>query len=295
MSDCALCRQTRPLLNSHAIPAFAVRWIKETAASPYLRGAENPNLRRQDIGTIKLLCKECETRFSRDEGIFSENIFNPYVRDELDEKGCGQGQIKAFQYGPWLLRFAISLQWRVLATRPNRSKNEAVLGGVEEIWRKFLLGERGDTGIWENHMLFLQSLGGAAIPTDLKLGSKVNMYIMHSVDATTVTSDNGRYLGIYSKIGPIAFYTPLKPRRLKGNSDSKIHMQGKIKATPNLHNGWLNEFIFITRPNEAYSSISEKQSDKMRDWVLKNPDRVRNSMSYHLLNVDFKLERDRGT
>lgn len=293
--ECKLCKNNGPLRDSHVIPAFAVRWIKSTAATPFIRGAESPNLRKQDIGTTKLLCQACETRFSQDEGIFAEKVFKRYVSEELDEKGRRTGRIPTFDYESWLLRFVISMQWRVLATRPNRVADEKVLGEIEWTWRQFLLGERGDTGVWENYMIFMSSFGGVDIPAGLRLGKRVNMYIVHSVDATTVSSESGRHLGIYSKLGPIALYTPVKPRELKGNADARVHRNGSIKSAPNLGNGWLNQFMFITRPNEAHREISDRQLGKMTREVLSNPIRAGNSMSFHLLEVDFELEKNWGT
>lgn len=291
LGKCRLCGEVRELQNSHVIPAFAVRWIKETSATPYLRSAESPNLRKQDIGTTQLLCRDCEGRFSYYEDLFARNIFTPYVCEELDEKGCGRGRIKGLDYADWLLKFAISLQWRVLVTRPEKIGEEAELTCIESIWRQYLLEKRGDTGVYENHIIFLSSLGGATIPAGLKLGRRVNMYLLHSVDGTVVSSDNNRYLGIYSKIGPVAFYTAIRPHAVKGNGDSRIHMRGTVKTAPILRNGWLNQFIFITRPNEGYGEISEKQQVKLDNEISKNPERVLQSMSPHLKRVDYELER----
>lgn len=294
MTECRLCGRQEVLRDSHVIPAFAVRWIKETSATSYIRGVEIPNLRKQDIDTIKLLCQDCETRFSRAEGAFTENIFTPYVSKELDERGCARGYIKEFNYGEWLLKFALSLQWRVLAARLYRVEDEAALVDIEKTWRQFLLDQCNDSGATETHMLFLSSLADAVIPDGLKLGQRVNMYLLHSVDATTVASDSGRYLGVYSKIGPIAFYTPVKPPALEGNPESKLHMRGRIRVAQELKNMRLKQFILETRPNEVHREISERQLKKMTQDTLSNPERALNSMSFHLLNTDFELERRKG-
>jgi hypothetical protein len=282
-------------MDSHLLPAFAARWIKETSPTPYLRDAVTPNLRKQDTRTAKLLCQGCETRFSQDEGNFAKTIFSPYVTKELDEKGCGRGNIRAFQYDEWLLRFALSLQWRTILTRPNAVYGETSFVVIEETWRQFLLGQRRDSGVWETHMIFLSSLAGAVIPAGLKLGCRVNSYLLGTVDATTISSQDNQKAGIYSKIGPIAFFTPLRPLVLKGNSDSKLHMRGTIKVGQKLRNEWLGQFIFVTRPNEVYRTVSEKQQIRMAKDFLANPERTRETMSFHALEVDFKLERENNT
>jgi hypothetical protein len=41
MSKCALCHNVKELKDSHIIPAFVYRWIKETSATGYLTFSEN--------------------------------------------------------------------------------------------------------------------------------------------------------------------------------------------------------------------------------------------------------------
>lgn len=221
MDECRLCRGPGPLRDSHTIPAFAVRWIKETSPTPYLRNPLTPNPRKQDVGTTKLLCQACETRFSQVEGTFAENIFLPYVTKELDETGCGRGKIRTFDYDTRLLRFALSLQWRTLLSMPDDIRNNTDYVAIETTWRQFLLGQRRDSGVWETHMIFLSSLAGATMSGDIKLGRRVNSYLLHNVDATTVESQNRRKSGIYSKIGPIVLFTPVRPIILSGFKNRK--------------------------------------------------------------------------
>jgi len=41
-----------------------VNWLKQKSATGYLRRATKPNLRRQDVQTIELLCAECEAHLA---------------------------------------------------------------------------------------------------------------------------------------------------------------------------------------------------------------------------------------
>lgn len=292
MGNCRLCGSVGPLRDSHSIPAFAVRWIKETSPMPFLRNPLTPNLRKQDVDTSKLLCERCEISFSKDEGTFAQKIFFPFVHEELDAKGVGQGIIRTFDYEEWLLRFVISLQWRTLLSLPAGSALESLYTEIEVAWRQFLIGKRPDTGLWENHMIFLSSLAGAQIPASMELGRRVNSYILRSVDATSVESTRGRLRGgIYSKLGPIVFYTAVRPTKLASSTDSRLHMRGTIKVGQKMNDGWLGGFIFHTRPNEAFCELSPKQKEKMTKDMLANPDKTRSSMSFHALEFDFRLEK----
>src|SRR5262245_9124045 len=96
---CNLCLCDRQLRESHVIPKFVAKWLKDSSATGYLRQGIEPNLRKQDFSTAQLLCSDCENRFSRLENLFAETIFFPYLNDGKRE----------FEYTDWLLKFSVSL------------------------------------------------------------------------------------------------------------------------------------------------------------------------------------------
>jgi len=63
-SICALCNDCAPLMKSHIVPKFTSEWLKRTSATGYLREAVQPNKRKQDFTTFRLLCANCEGIFS---------------------------------------------------------------------------------------------------------------------------------------------------------------------------------------------------------------------------------------
>jgi hypothetical protein len=48
ITPCRLCGEMKELQESHILPGFVYRWMKETSATGYLRFAQQPNLRVQD-------------------------------------------------------------------------------------------------------------------------------------------------------------------------------------------------------------------------------------------------------
>ena len=72
---CKFCGNTKELKESHLIPSFAGKWLKDTSPSPFLRQAIKPNVRRQDIIKEYLLCGDCEHYFSTFEDAFAKKIF----------------------------------------------------------------------------------------------------------------------------------------------------------------------------------------------------------------------------
>jgi hypothetical protein len=89
--------------NSHVIPAFVYRWLKETSATGYLRTAIKPNVRVQDGPRRYWFCRRCEDTMGRHERAFSDSLFPSIV----------SGAPAPYPHGPWLSRFLASVVLRV--------------------------------------------------------------------------------------------------------------------------------------------------------------------------------------
>lgn len=98
ISICYLCKKEAILQESHLIPSFVGKWLKKTSITGYFRQSINPNLRKQDLLKQHLLCKDCEIMISKYEDKFFEDIFFPYVNEELDEWGIAQSKVKEIIY-----------------------------------------------------------------------------------------------------------------------------------------------------------------------------------------------------
>ena len=300
LSKCALCLKEKELLDSHIIPAFAFKWIKNTSATGFLRTAITPNLRQQDGLKSKLLCKRCEGLLNDYETLFTKNIFYPYVETELDDSGIATGRIKYFGYDDWLLRFIISLHWRFLVTKDYSSGSDLakfgkVLDDIKEYWRQFLLKEKNHTGKCESYIIFFQNLASGEGYFPPNMNDKINYYLLRSTDGGPVISEGKNKLGVFSKIGPIAFLTTIKPDKLKNTTDSQVHMRGKVKTAQHLYNPILNRFFFIDRPNEVIPKMnfSKRQWDKIENSYKKNLDRAEKSMTLKAVEADMLLKMKR--
>jgi hypothetical protein len=297
MADsCKLCGNEATLQESHILPAFALRWLKETGATTYLRTAATPNKRVQDARKMPLLCQGCETLFSKDEDEFARVIFRPYVEKGLNADGEGTEAIPEFRHNEWLLRLIISVHWRLLVSEGTcniPTQYWPILSTFEETWRHFLLRRRPDTGICETHVAFLSSLTAAEGGGLLHLGKNVNYYILRTVDGTLVCSHTKKRLAVYSKLGPIAFYTAIMPSSLKGTVESKVRMRGSIKTSQHMQNVEFNRFMLVTRPNEVQNAyaISERQNENILKDMTANPEKTLNSLSHKAFMADKRIER----
>ena len=99
------------------------------------------------------MCEECETLFSTWEGQFARRIYTPYQDGELQD----------VVYGPWLMKFAVSVSWRAAKATleaGDRLPDELVghVTRAERAWREFLLDRTRSPGPFEQHVFLLDPL-----------------------------------------------------------------------------------------------------------------------------------------
>lgn len=198
MPSCALCNADAPLVQSHVIPAFVYRWMKETGATGYIRSADNPNKRTQDGLKIPLLCVECEGLFNQFETPFATNVFYPIEKDVV---------LRA-PYGPWMLKFCVSVSWRVLtyflrdnadeaAPPETRADMSAALGR----WSGFLTGKYPHPDRFEQHLMRLSPITEHIEPN---MPDSMNRYLMRVSDIYLVGGPG--ILMTYAKFGAFALF-----------------------------------------------------------------------------------------
>jgi hypothetical protein len=179
LERCALCLQDRDLLESHIVPKFVGRYLKGSSGTGGFRTNHTPNRSVQDLEKRRLLCAECELRFSKDEAAFAERAFKPYLESAAD-----------ITYDTWLMRFGVSLLWRTAVTEVNDPGLSAATAGQvkahAERWRAFLLGQPGHGPIEGVHAVLM--------PLQLRLakdaaGTRRFSYPLRAVDRTIFAFD----------------------------------------------------------------------------------------------------------
>jgi hypothetical protein len=155
VGQCRLCGSVGPLEHGHIVPKFIFRWLKNASATGYLRGGPDFNLRKQDGPRDYWLCGACEDRFNRWETAFCTQVFLPLTADAAPR----------VNYGDWLIRFCVSVSWRVLMmfreaaefeSKPTWLKQEVANALVE--WARFLRDEAPNPGRFEQHLFPLSEL-----------------------------------------------------------------------------------------------------------------------------------------
>lgn len=283
---CALCREAGPIRDSHLIPGFVSKWVKETSATGYLRGALEPNKRMQDYPTIKLLCDACENRFSVWEQYFAETVFKPYVKDW---KGT-------FAHDARLLKFVVSLAWRTIETmgltKATTSGNDISLiragQDARRIWRKYLLGERPNPGKSEHYLVLM----GPVEESNKTLPRGYHTYTLRAVDATPIS--NKRSIGTYVKFPGIVFFSPIVPRRREGWGKAKVLNEGTIGQPERYTDSHFWGFYLARIGRVFQNPLSERQLGKIGDQIVKNPGKAAGSKTFEAMEWAQGREENDG-
>lgn len=163
LGQCRLCGAESELQESHVLPAFISRWLRDSSGNSHLRSGEMPNKRIQDGHKRYWLCCACEQLFSASETRFASNLFYPYTQDAT----------KPVTYCPWLLHSCVSVSWRVLQFFRDETSFEGydfdaleAIASADQAWKQFLLGRSPHPGHFEQHLLPMGAIEYSSAGTD---------------------------------------------------------------------------------------------------------------------------------
>ncbi|NVJ10683.1 SEC-C domain-containing protein [Myxococcus sp. AM001] len=257
-NTCRLCKQTGQLRESHIFPKFVFRWLTRTGGE-YFRGTANPNLRVQDGPKERLLCGDCEQRFSVREKWFAEKVFKPYIE---------QGEVR-FDYDSALFYFAVSLLWRILendlrALHPSLAHFRAQLVGAEEQWRMYLLGGQIPPVANEVH-IFATDVG---LVDNEQPVEGFNLYMARTLDGEVI---GGRTrCAVYAKLPRFIFFGAITPTEQRAEDGTLVaHNGGVLRIPQRLSDGSLGEFL-IDRVRVAREKMVKGMSDLQQARVEKH-------------------------
>lgn len=284
LQKCRLCQKTAFLRNSHMLPSFVFKWLKASSATGFLRFGKNVDKRVQDGIKRYWLCDHCEQLFCGWEQQFASKVFHPLTADG--------GQ--SIEYGDWMLKFCVSISWRVLSTFVEDDSLENFNANQKEAsrralltWSRFLLGFERHPGPYEQHFLPMGLLGD--ISGD-QLPSNINRYMLRSVDATPAVGRGGAI--IYTKLERfiiVGFIDIESPRQWVG---TKIHVRsGRVgQGNFTLPKGFGAFLLERCRMGaELQEGMSEKQKDTIEQSMRTNRDRLLTSETLQALHQDVRL------
>lgn len=277
IDTCRLCQQERELVQSHIIPNFVIKWLKKSGATPFLREQGSPDTRIQDKKEY-LLCSECEQKFSAWEGKFADYIFYPVIRQQKE----------TFEYDEWLLKFIISISWRLLVTSftdTNVEDNES-LERAERDWRRILLGKDSlSTTTRDHHLILLGETESA--PSDFPEGWE--FYASRGIDGTTVHVDDGVH--VYAKFPQMYFISCINPESIDGVDTARVGQSGIIETPQMIHSPWSEIPVRAAEDISGEKSSSHEQ-EKILTHIQEHPEQLADSKTIETIRRKLKRQGD---
>jgi hypothetical protein len=284
--QCRLCGVESTLQLSHILPAFVIRWLRESSGTGKIRLGTSPNRRVQGGLKRHWLCTSCENRLSRSETSFAEKLFYPYINRKSSK----------FIYCEWLLHFCVSISWRVLQHyKDNGSlKNYepdamAFIAQAERTWKAFLRGQLPHPGRFSQHFFPLDGIDAIQYESE-NLSPNINRYLMRTIDTDIVRGKGANF--VYSKLGRfliLGFIREDRPSRWQG---AKVHVKtGRIE-----HCGYTipKEFFEYVntkarREAELISGLSPRQADKIDQAYRENINTFVGSDAFIAMQHDIRM------
>jgi hypothetical protein len=278
---CELCAKHAPLLQSHVLPAFVFKWLKQAG---HIRYAEAPNRRSQDGVKRNWLCRECEDLFNSFETPFASRIFHPYDLNRSIR----------IRYGEWMLKFCASVAWRSLLHLKQDQQvtqfNERQVGLVDDAlrtWSRYLRGEYKHTGSFELHLLPFDEIAHTG---GHKFSPNINRYLTRAIDINAGSSNSMCFT--YSKLGPFAVFGFIQSDHSQQWKGTKVsHRGGWFEpgnyTLPRQLMDFLNERA--SRTSKAMEKISATQQKKIADSLKADPERFLQSGLFRAMQRDIEM------
>jgi len=281
---CRLCEQEAELAESHIIPSFIYKWLKESSVTGHFRFGETVNRRVQDGFKTYLLCHDCENRFGAWENAFAQKIFMPLHEDRIMST-----------YGPWLLKFCASISWRILTFFKDsldlKHFSPEMLKSADDalnIWREFLLDKKPNPDKCEQHMLPFR--GFITDRNDSELPSNFNRYVSRSVDIDAACSKSQAY--VYAKMCRILLIGFIQMDHRERWRDTKVHAKhGTLeKQHYSIPIDVRNFMYYKARKAQKVSrTMSTRQWNKVGKDYERNLDKFPDSEMFRAITHDFIL------
>ena len=267
---CHLCGTCSELQNSHVLPAFVYRWLRKSSPTGHIRFGTNANLRTQDGVKQHWFCSSCESCLSEYENIFANNFFYPCIEhDGLPEN----------KYGPWLLKFCVSISWRVLhfireidSLDDYSEEKLKLLAAAESTWKEYLLDHQPHPSQFYQHLWLPVT---PVLVTD-GVAPNINRHILRHTEMDLVSTDEE--LLVYAKLPRFYIFGVVQYQRTSDWQGTKINAnQGLIPHNQQVPSGipkYVNSRAY--RAKELLNSISDNQKKKvnkanaltdMRAWL----------------------------
>ena len=201
-----------------------------------------------------------------------------------------------FWYGPWLLKFAVSLGWRAIQFRRLEGIEESptldsMTLDMERHLSQFLLGKEPAVGPYTQHIYPVGALASPVTP-----GSPfLSRYLARAVQIDFLRNDDLSEMMVYVKLPMFMFFSVGASKYRTWLETSRIKKSSVLQPkTHTLEKGVLNYIVNQSdRASEILNSMSVKSKDVADKAILaaikEDPDRVRRSKLMEAMRADYEF------
>ena len=266
--NCELHNDEAELCESHIIPKFVYKWMKETGPGRFRQLGKFNNPLQDGIKKY-MLCKDCEDKFSKYEKWFKEKVFYPYLENNRFVVK-NENELKFF---------VVSVLWRILKILKDDGNSynfKPNLDKAELEWRNYLLHETS-ISIYNNFHLFL-------IDSEYWIDEKSDLYFSRVVDIDIV--QNKKKCFVYAKFSSFMLIGEI----IGFNENSFKHSNLAIEDEFSSNNQMINEeviFRFLTERVElikGFEDLSETQKEKNTIYYKDKLEGLKDSDYMRILN-----------
>ena len=283
---CKLCQNNDDLRNSHILPRFLGKYLKDTSATGYLMTIDKNGKpsRSQDLYKSKLLCSGCESILNEAETFFANTIFYPFQR----------GTLRTIPVDERLSRFAVSVSLRALwimrlAQHPLAEKWNNELQVLESEWQNYLLNVPKFVKGQNSHHILLCSEGLLAV------GLQNSPNLIHSIMRSSAYYLFEKFGNAYvfANLAGVQVISMIFPAELPVSRGTQVYPKQTFGVDVPSGIGWggyYQNLLELAREfDTATSRLTERQKNRV-DRAM-NTERAAKSEDLRILRKQHQLRR----
>lgn len=271
-SKCILCLQDPPIENSHIVPKFVIKRLKEGSPLQTLVHSNMLNRVFQDGWKEDYLCNGCEQRFSCLEHWFCQNVYDPFLA----------GAQLSLKYGNELGLFICSLGFRYIRYALDKNPSQPCAPELSVMYQNLRTGLLNDSLAnipahpYTQFLFPITSIG--------QFPPGINTYLFESIDGVVFSHilPSGKLWLVYLKVPSLFFILSSRSLRQTFRPSSVLDShevldQGHLNSQPG--SGALFSLVHDTLCDRAleiqanYSKMSAGRAEKIASKIAAVPNK----------------------